>query len=626
MTRRGAGVAHVVDEEDRYAAASTGRSATRLRVEEAGACLVASLGGVQRQAARAVAEVLPAEDGRIAVVMPQFVATAVPQLVQQLRTWVPIRWESVRLVSAGAAATNGAGRAAAQLLADGLGVEVIAPDGDVFSVPGGSLFVVAPNGAADPAGGERGAWWRFRPGREAQGLGRRFPEPEWERHLAALSSSTFGHLTGARVQEIPSGLWIRRPGPVSSGDLVFAVPVHPTAVALVVSRPGDTPLRTADVRQLIEALPPAVREQLVLIPYGDDPVQDARLGEIGSEAANQTLRVRTGLPLDLVGQGRHVVAVRGGGVPAWRPFAVELAWRPYGGARVHSWVPPADNLLPLGPAQLALNDRWLVEVVEAGLWIREIERMDEGAPVRELPLQAEHCTIVVGAPDPRQERPPWRLIERLLRQLPPDARHRVRLVVPEEAGERMARAAARVQSRIVGGHVWLLVKDGRLVPLPRPSEYPWPGRVDDVDVFPAKLDETNDTRRLLSFVDELRRTPAWDEEVSDVEDDLSDAEEFDYFGDVGYVDDEPLPPARVDPATARQEPEPQPRSGPPPAAAARTSDPWQDFHRPVTVPAPEHAARGADGQDAPVPSRGRLAEEPDQRVLPRRRWPGEARP
>ncbi|WP_238019661.1 hypothetical protein KZZ52_15275 [Dactylosporangium sp. AC04546] len=487
----------------------------RLHVDEVGHCLVAAVRGGDRADARAVAKRVPAEEDRIAVVMSRLTSALVPALLQQLRPWVPIRWDSVRLVAAGASHRDG--RPPAQELADGLGVEVIAADGDLLCLPDGSLFVAASNGhgrpEADHRPAGRGSWWRFRPGREPQQLGRRFPEPEWERHLDQIPPSQLGPGGGVVVEDVPCGLWLHRPGPVDPDDLIFAVPMHHADAALVVSRPGERPLAAAEVRQLVAALPTALRERLVLAPYGDRPVADGRLGEIGSEAANQTLRVRTGLPLQLFGEGRHVVAVRRDGVPGWRPFAVELAWRPYGGARVHKWTTPGDNLLPLGPAQLALNDRWMVEVVEAGLWIHTIDRVDGATAVRELPLDADYCTVVVGGPDAPQDRPPWRAVVRLLRSLPVDARSSLRIAVADDAGARMVRAAAKVQERLTDGQIWLLRTTGRergLVPF---SELPEAGEAvepDDGDPFPGAPAD-RDLAGLLSFVEALRRTPSWDE-------------------------------------------------------------------------------------------------------------------
>ena len=510
------------DQELRYA------PSPRVQIEEVGNCLLVCVGGARGGPGRAVARALPAEDDRVSVIVPDLSAAIVPQLLDRLRDWVPIKWDSVRLIAAGAVgdlsgrsaeaspvaghstASPAARRHLAQQLADGLGVEVIAPDGDILCVPGGSLFIAGAAGTEEGPRPSR-AWWRLRPGRDPQQLGRRFPEPEWERYLDALPLSQFGPLTGVVVEQVPCGLWVRRPGPVRADDLVYAVPAHPDAITLVVSRPGDRPLGVADIRRLIVDLPAPVRERLVLVPYGDEPVADGRLGAVGSEAANQTLRVRTGLPLQLVGQGRHVVAVSRTGTLGWRPFAVELAWRPYGGARVHSWVSPAESLLPIAPAQLALNDRWLIEVVEAGLWIRATDRLDGANLVRELPVEAGYCTVVVGAPDSGQQQTAWRTIAKLLRELPSHARSRIRIAVCEEASERLARPAARLQARLVGGEAWLLCAGGRdggrLVPLTG-NEKDADEEVVVADVFGPPVDDRSETARLLSFVDELRRTPA----------------------------------------------------------------------------------------------------------------------
>src|SRR5438094_539393 len=82
---------------------------------------------------------------------------------------------------------------------------------------------------------------------------------------------------GVVVEEVPAGLWLRRSGAPRPTDLAFRVPVHRSAVALLVSRAGDPPLRAADVRHLLQALPESLTDRLIVIPYGDNPVADARL-------------------------------------------------------------------------------------------------------------------------------------------------------------------------------------------------------------------------------------------------------------------------------------------------------------------------------------------------------------
>ena len=130
----------------------------RMLVEPVGRCLLASVGRPSRRAT-ALAHALPEDDSdRIAVVLGDAAADRVPELAERLQPWVPSEWESIRLVAAFAGASASGARPVAQVLADQLGVEVLAPDGQLLVVPGGTLFVLG--------GREReshGTWWRFRP-------------------------------------------------------------------------------------------------------------------------------------------------------------------------------------------------------------------------------------------------------------------------------------------------------------------------------------------------------------------------------------------------------------------------------------------------------------------------------
>jgi hypothetical protein len=481
---------------------------------ESGGCLVVSTGrnpGSSR--ALRVARNVPAEAGRLAVVMRRATTERMPALAQRLRRWIPERWDSIRLVAGRAAVSEDAGSPAAQELAELLGVEVLAPEGDLVVVPGGSLFVVDWRNQRGRAG-----WVRFRPFRSPLPAGRRVPAPEWESDLNAFGDPA---IAGLVVEEVPAGLWVHLPesalpdraavpdqaagipagsgpvaadrdavvrtaasvatvpggparaslegdrvGPVRAGaDLAFAVPADASTMALVVSRPGDPGLPSAKLRQLVEALPDSLRDRLAVIPYGDRAVADGHLGALVSLAANRTVRVRNGMPLHLPGRGRQIVAVGPDGVPTWCPFAHDLVWRPHGGARIVSWAAPVDHLLPVAPGQLAIDERWLVEVIEAGLWIRETNAGDPGGVVRGLPLDSQHCAVVVGVSEADQVQPPWRAISKLLQGLPADARCRVRLTIPWSAGDWIVRAATKSCARALNGApVWLLAADGTCVP------------------------------------------------------------------------------------------------------------------------------------------------------------------
>src|SRR5207247_5294347 len=129
--------------------------------------------------------------GRVAVLMSQAPVDRMPELAEQLQPWLPPGFDSIRLVTAFAAASASGRRPAAQVLADELGVEVLAPDGQLLIVPGGTLFVV---GGRDRD--NRGSWWRFRPGREPERDTRRYPAPHWENQLAAVHDPAIAGAVG----------------------------------------------------------------------------------------------------------------------------------------------------------------------------------------------------------------------------------------------------------------------------------------------------------------------------------------------------------------------------------------------------------------------------------------------
>ncbi|MFC4471797.1 hypothetical protein ACFPH6_46175 [Streptomyces xiangluensis] len=75
---------------------------------------------------------------------------------------------TVRLVMSGAGEERPDRPSVGRRVADAWELEVIAPDGEVQIVPGGSLFV-----RSDPP--RRGGWWSFSPGVQPVALGARQP-------------------------------------------------------------------------------------------------------------------------------------------------------------------------------------------------------------------------------------------------------------------------------------------------------------------------------------------------------------------------------------------------------------------------------------------------------------------
>jgi hypothetical protein len=433
--------------------------------------LAAADGAAAIDESAALARLLRRDPARLVVVVAGPAGPLVPDLARRLRPWVEQGWESIRLVASHAATAAG-GSPPGQELADRLSVEVVAPDGQLLAVPDGSLFVVNGTAAARP-----GAWLHFRPGRAPVPAGPRFPAPDWQPDLAGLA---LGGVDDIVVEQVPAGLWAHRPGVVELTDLAFAMPVEAHDVVLLVSRAGDRPLPATRLRSVVAALPGVVRERLVGVPYGAEPVAGARLGAVLAAAAGRSVRVRTGLTVQVDQRHRSVVAVDAGGVPTWRPLVHELAWSPDGTPpRVVRRADHVDDLFAVGLGQHALNERWLVELVEAGLWIRPLGRPLGAEVVRQLPLDARMCTVVVGAPGHSQVRPPWRAIGRLLRLLPDEVRSRLRLAVPADAGHRLAQAAARAcRDELAGRPAYLIDSAGDLVPLGSAPSVPNSGAPD----------------------------------------------------------------------------------------------------------------------------------------------------
>lgn len=406
--------------------------------------------------ATGLARSLTLEADRLVVVAAGEIGGCLPELAQRLHPWMRRGWESLRLVASRTATPLNA--SPAQDLAELLDIEVLAPDGNLVAVPGGSLFVT---GHRDS--GRSGSWWRFRPGQPPARAGARFPEPYWEGDLAGFSDPA---VPGMVVEQIPAGLWVRRPGRVTRRDLAYAIPAEARSIALVVSRPGDPPLPALDFIRLASALPSSIRDQLVAVPYGDEPVEGFPLGAVMATAIERNVRVLNGLPLQVDRYRRRVFTIDRGGSPNWAPLVHEFMWRPGSRAGIPtSWSTPDDELVPIGSGLLVLSRHWLVELVAAGLWIRPADmRVSDRA--RRIPVHSEHCTVVLsGPPRGRGPRPPWRRISRLLRSLPDGTRGSVLLAVTSEAGERTAYEAARACGRELGNRpVQVLDADGVMVP------------------------------------------------------------------------------------------------------------------------------------------------------------------
>ncbi|WP_258903400.1 hypothetical protein [Actinokineospora sp. UTMC 2448] len=127
----------------------------------------------------------------------------------------------------------------ARLLADRLGVEVVAPEGELVALEGGAVFV----------SGRGLGWAAYAPGRPRVRTGPRYPEPWWQRYLPED--------LGEHVTQTPSGLWIH-------GSRAGEWPRMAGGERMVVVAEASASV----VEAVLRALPDEVRDH-VTVEYAD---------------------------------------------------------------------------------------------------------------------------------------------------------------------------------------------------------------------------------------------------------------------------------------------------------------------------------------------------------------------
>ncbi|MGX9229138.1 hypothetical protein ACWV95_28825 [Streptomyces albus] len=194
---------------------------------------------------------------------------------------------TVRLVMSGAGEDLPERPSVARRVADAWELEVIAPDGEVQIVPGGSLFV-----RPDPPGAR--GWWSFSPGARPVALGTRQPAPAWQDGIEQVPERTD---SGCVIHQIPAGLLARSPHAAEPerGDLAYSVPVDPRGPTVLVGVPQGGDVSATDVRQVLGALPASLRSRVRLAPGSHRDI--LRIGQSAADMLDSEIVVYTGMPL-----------------------------------------------------------------------------------------------------------------------------------------------------------------------------------------------------------------------------------------------------------------------------------------------------------------------------------------
>ncbi|MBB4905785.1 hypothetical protein [Actinophytocola algeriensis] len=409
----------------------------------------------------------------------------------------------------------------ARLLADRLGVEVTAADGDPVGLADGSVFVPG------PAAG----WVSYRPGGRRTRVGARFPAPWWQDGLPEEAE----HLT-----HVPVGLWLRRPGSeVRPGDPLLRQVPDRDRMYVVLGAPGERPPAGETVAEVLRTLPDEARDRAVLAWYGAAG-QAGELARAVADALGTPVRVAHGVPGD-----SGLVHVDEHGTARWRPFAVESVYRPGGAPPVlDRWVAPPR--LPMAePGSFRLVPGWRVDVVARGLVVRPETVRPDPAVLTALAAETGPTADIVFATDGPVPDGVLPALDRLVPELPADTRAALRILPADEAAaaaltgveaaDHVATAVTLLDGTAPGrdhavppvGRV-VVTADGRIVPEAPILAVPAPRVVFTAPVAPlpavpaptAALDIRDGVLVVAEEVDEEERTfaavaPEQDEEETE---------------------------------------------------------------------------------------------------------------
>jgi hypothetical protein len=336
--------------------------------------------------ARELASSLLADPEYALVVVDLSVAESSPRHWEAIAKAVEVEGQVVRLLPSEAAGELGL--AAAQWLSNRLGRTVLYPDGVMQLGVGGRVFL--------PSLRSKG-WGVCSPEGEPVWQGRRLPVPEWE---GPATSNPHRVGKSATAEPLPSGVWIRSDGPerwLDAGRTRLArwLCVWPREVTVVLGGHGVPPLTLEDVATWWAAVSPDTRVKTRFLCYGEiaTPAGIAP-GQALADALGEEVVCHGGLPTGTP-EAPDVFALRQDGSHGFRIFAEQIAFRPRHDLKAEPDAPqirhcrrPFDGLTEVGPGVYRHESELIVEVVQAGLWIRSAREPARAAEVRTMPSDA----------------------------------------------------------------------------------------------------------------------------------------------------------------------------------------------------------------------------------------------
>ncbi|MGW5580871.1 hypothetical protein, partial [Micromonospora chokoriensis] len=290
-------------------------------------------------------------------------------------------------------------------LVEETGTTILAPDGPVAFVPGGSLF----------AGTTTGAWgWRaFQPDHTTPVVGERYPRPDWQDALPRTVVSVDRLL----AEPVPAGVLLRDAGlpPVRIDDAAFRLPMDVDMPAVVVDSTGSPPPAPHQVADLLQGLDRQPRVRLVA---GAGTTRLPDIAWIQALAAELRSRMAATVRMDTWDPQK-------GCTPARAPAAFTVGWQRLG---TRSYRTGADNAA-------------VAEVLPAGILLRPEGLFSSDATALFDPLLN---TIIIGT---RGLRVSDRLVEavsQVLLTAPADDRAGLRIELSGVIDDKMSRRLSHV--------------------------------------------------------------------------------------------------------------------------------------------------------------------------------------
>ncbi|MEV0395561.1 hypothetical protein [Polymorphospora rubra] len=366
---------------------------------------------------------------------------------------LPRRRRGIRLVACGQQHETAA--MAGQWLSERLNRTVIAPDGDLVRGAAGGLFVHSKPGSG---------WVRFRPGKPPAWDSKRYPTPSWD---TAATERRPSSSTG-EIEPLPGGVWIHDVrAPQVTADhrhrLVTDVPCQPETMTVLLGCPGTAPLPLDDVVRFWRDLDPDSRMRARFVRYGDVRMPEGEVfGQALADLLNTNIVCYTGVPIGAPGKV-EIRTVRADGVLGWPPFALELGYVPRAHPNSRARRPAVlSHRGPLrGAEEIAPRVYWyapdaVVEVVEAGLWIRPADEPGNAERIRGAALDPEGGSMVFDDTSPERAA--------RMRELAEDLAARIERDLGQASG--LVPASVLVPERRSGGRAQAVLTSG---PQPEPN-------------------------------------------------------------------------------------------------------------------------------------------------------------